>query len=80
MSGNQLIHLALPPQPLPHALLSNRVLDTVLSLICDGEARGILERVMLKAWKHPPTWEARGLVPSKTTPARGGGCELAFDE
>jgi hypothetical protein len=90
---------------------------TVLSLICDGEARGILERmrghgsfepfiykcdllprqardkhrensetttvfsgVMLKAWKHPPTWEQRGLVPSKTAPARGGGCELAFDE
>ena len=46
----------------------------------NSETTTVFSGVMLKAWKHQPTWEKRGLVPSKTAPARGGGCELAFDE
>ena len=45
----------------------------MLALVCQSEASGVFERVLLKAWKHPQTWERAGLVPSKD-------CEFAFDE
>jgi len=50
----------------------------MLTLICASEASGILERVQLKSWKHPPTWEMAGLVPAKGAP--GAEYEFAHDE
>ena len=46
--------------------------------LCQSEARAVLERCELSAWKHRPNWLQRGLVPPPEAP--GTVCDRLADE